>query len=298
MPPPSSATSSQPSTSSKAVEVKARGANRSTKVAGKLKVLPEQPESDLILPKRTTTVQVAPPPRRPLTEETSGSTGDSDDADADDDDDEQDEELEDVEVYNQLSLIPDGTARRDALKLTKKKAKSLPRVTAYATASSYRIEELVKFFNARKSAYHTDAKLIDEVLYTPYVYDPPASLQSDPRQSKHAREQTGDLLGIPELLQSEDGSSTPRARRKKSKFDVSASQAEIFLFSYGTVVIWGMTEAQEKRFLASIKRFEVEKLLPEDVEMEDLNYYYANYSRQEGPIFRGANSNAAVQNLQ
>jgi uncharacterized Rmd1/YagE family protein len=40
----------------------------------------------------------------------------------------------DVQVYNQISLIPDGTARRDALKLTKKKAKSLPRVTAYATA--------------------------------------------------------------------------------------------------------------------------------------------------------------------
>jgi hypothetical protein len=30
--------------------------------------------------------------------------------------------------------MPAGTARRDALRLTKKKAKSLPRVTAYATA--------------------------------------------------------------------------------------------------------------------------------------------------------------------
>lgn len=32
-------------------------------------------------------------------------------------------------------MIPDGTAKRDALRLTKKKAKSLPRVTAYATAT-------------------------------------------------------------------------------------------------------------------------------------------------------------------
>lgn len=39
-------------------------------------------------------------------------------------------------MYNQLSLIPDGTAKRDALRLTKKKAKSLPRVTAYSTAKS------------------------------------------------------------------------------------------------------------------------------------------------------------------
>jgi len=27
------------------------------------------------------------------------------------------------------------------------------------------------------------------------------------------------------------------------------------------------------------KKFEVEKLLTEDVEMEDLNFYYADYSR-------------------
>ena len=40
-----------------------------------------------------------------------------------------------LQIYNQLDRIPAGTARRDALRLTKKKAKSLPRVTAYATAS-------------------------------------------------------------------------------------------------------------------------------------------------------------------
>ena len=44
-------------------------------------------------------------------------------------------EVEDAEVYNQIAQIPEGTARRDAIRLTKKKAKSLPRVTAYATAS-------------------------------------------------------------------------------------------------------------------------------------------------------------------
>jgi len=45
------------------------------------------------------------------------------------------------------------------------------------------------------------------------------------------------------------------------------------------VVCWGMTEVQERRFLSSIRRFEVERLAPNDVEKEDLNYYYANYSR-------------------
>lgn len=117
--------------------------------------------------------------------------------------------------------------------------------------SSYRLEELMKFFNARRNAYQTDAKLIDEVLYTPYVYEPLS--QTDTRHSKHKTDDnTGDLLGVPELLQTDDSGATPRPIKKKSKFNITASQAEIFLFSYGTVVIWGMTEVQEKRFLASM----------------------------------------------
>ncbi|KAG6916420.1 hypothetical protein DXG01_006824 [Tephrocybe rancida] len=237
------------------LEPKIRGANRSTKATGKLKVLPEQPEPP--------SLRGDSPKER---EENAGTGGDSDDGDVDEN---SEEEQEDIEVYNQISLIPAGTARRDALKLTKKKAKSLPRVTAYATAGSFRMDDLMKFFNARRNAYHTNPKLIDEVIYTPYIYElAPTTSEAS------TRDVTGDLLGIPELR---DDSYTPK--RKANKFDTSTSEAEIFLFDYGTVVIWGMTEAQEKRFLSSIKRFEVEKLSPEDVEMEDLNYYYANYSR-------------------
>jgi len=154
-------------------------------------------------------------------------------------------------------------------------------VTAYATATSYRLPELMKFFNARRTSYHTNPRLIDEAIYTPYFYDPPSTNQDDTRRSRSkVRSQTGDLLGIPEL-HSEEHRTEENARRtkKKSKFDATPTEAEIFLFDYGTVVIWGMTEAQERRFLSSIKRFEIEKLAPESVEMEDLNYYYANYSR-------------------
>ena len=68
-------------------EPKARGANRSTKVAGKLKVLPEQPEP--------VTAKVADLPLPPKDHgESVGTTGDSDEGDIDSDDD----EPEDVEV--------------------------------------------------------------------------------------------------------------------------------------------------------------------------------------------------------
>ncbi|KAJ6590616.1 hypothetical protein DFH09DRAFT_1026720 [Mycena vulgaris] len=243
----------------KTSEPKPRGANRSTKAAGKLKVLPEQPED-----------RNAPGPSNDLEETTSvGTTGDSDDADLDDDE---------PEVYNQLSLMPDGTAKRDAKKLSKKRAKLLPRVTAYATANAYRMGPLMEFLNARKAAYHTNPKAIDEVLYTPYAFRPPNSGDRN-SAAKRSRGPTGDLLGIPELRNEEDDREEDGPAKKRSKFDTTTAEAEIFLFEYGTVVIWGMTEPQERRFLSSIKRFEIEKLAPDEIEMEDLNFYYANYSR-------------------
>jgi len=72
---------------SSSTEPKTRGANRSTKVAGKLKVLPEQPE--------LVTAKAADPPGPPRDpDETVGATGDSDEGDVDDDE----EEPGDVEV--------------------------------------------------------------------------------------------------------------------------------------------------------------------------------------------------------
>ncbi|KAL5476810.1 RMD1 [Sanghuangporus weigelae] len=281
------ASSKAPAASS---EPKPRGANRSTKVAGKLQVLPEQPDvptQSQILPEpsKPKPPRVAEPPVVP--EPTSGSTAESDE---DADDEEEELEEQDAEVYNQIAQIPEGTARRDALRLTKKKAKSLPRVTAYATASSYRMSDLMKFFQARKNAYHTNPRFIEDVLYTAYSYNsatqdskskirPSLSHPEDPGQPK-----VGDLLKAPDIRIQDVDSGTEVVQKskekKRRKFDAGGGQyAEIFSFEYGTVVIWGMTEAEEKRFLSSIKRFEVERLPSEDIEMEDLNYYYANYSR-------------------
>ena len=114
------------------------------------------------------------------------------------------------------------------------------------------MNDLMKFFNARRNAYHTDPKLIDEVIYTPYVYDPAPNLHVSRQPPPHSAP-VGDLLGIPELRENGNNESDRVATKKKlSKFDTTASEAEIFLFGYGTIVIWGMTEPQEKRFLSSM----------------------------------------------
>lgn len=108
----------------------------------------------------------------------------------------------------------------------------------------------MKFLNARRAAYHTDPRRIDEVIYSPYLYQPNSTPQSNEGRSPVAnvQNQTGDLLGIPELHNQEE----ERPPKKRSKFHATPAEAEIFLFEYGTVVLWGMTEAQEKRFLSSM----------------------------------------------
>lgn len=68
-------------------------------------------------------------------------------------------------------------------------------------------------------------------------------------------------------------------RKRRERFVVKGIVPEIFIMEYGTIVIWGMTLAQEKRLLRELRKFEVERLAQEDVESEDLNWYLADYSR-------------------
>ena len=123
------------------------------------------------------------------------------------------------------------------------------------------MSDLMKFFHARRTAYHTSPKLIDQVIYTPYLYDPPAQ---DPRPMPNgAKSETQPLLAAQELpYVEEDLEQQPsRVRRRKGKFYSTPAEAEIFLFDYGIVVIWGMTEAQEKRFLSSMFVMVLSRLL-------------------------------------
>jgi hypothetical protein len=87
-------TNTKPNTS---VETKPRGANRSTKVAGKLKVLPEQPEHLPVISTKSTgeVSRIKDHPESP------GTAGDSDDGDID----ENEESQEDIEVQVFFEIV-------------------------------------------------------------------------------------------------------------------------------------------------------------------------------------------------
>lgn len=74
------------------------------------------------------------------------------------------------DVYSQVNRITDKPARRDAAKLGKAQRHLLPRSTAYCTASSYNMRDLGRWLKGCKKLHHTHPKLFDECLYTPFIY--------------------------------------------------------------------------------------------------------------------------------
>jgi uncharacterized Rmd1/YagE family protein len=74
------------------------------------------------------------------------------------------------EVYSQFTRIKDPTARRDAARLGKDDRAKLPRVTAYCTAGSYKIEDLMRFLKGRMKNKNASPKQFDECIYSPYSY--------------------------------------------------------------------------------------------------------------------------------
>jgi len=231
--------------------------------------------------------------------------------------DDQDEESG-REVYSQFTRIKDPSARRDAARLGKADRERLPRVTAYCTASAYRMDNLMRFLKGRSKSRGANPKRFDECIYSPYHYGTltpdrttdedmvgvershggdtaPSSRSFDRRESDSAilvdettisrREELVDMNDaanddalITDELPERGSLNTLReatgALLDGSKLDTSVHTPEIFLFDYGTVVIWGMTLLQERRFLKDIARFESEKLAEDDVQTENFNFYY------------------------
>ena len=180
------------------------------------------------------------------------------------------------DVYTQFKHIKDPTARRDAARLGKEDRKRLPRVTAYCTASSYRMEGLMRYLKGRTKDEEAMPKRIDECIYTPYRSGRSAVRYRSPAESRSIRRRYSDsMLSVDEQTDDNDDNYTySSGDHGNLDLDTTVEVPEVFLFEYGTVVIWGMTLAEEKRFLKEIAKFEVEKLSKDDVQIEDFNFYY------------------------
>ncbi|QPG76910.1 sporulation protein rmd1 [Brettanomyces nanus] len=168
----------------------------------------------------------------------------------------------------QLSLqrIKDTPARKDAERLGKKQRSILPRVTAYCTAGSYRMRDLIRWLQDKKRIHSTAPKLFDECIYTPFAY-------KDWRHSNGAQ----DILRNIGQKKKEDNAVMDnkiiRFDDEGGEIDLGKLSTDLFIFEYGVLVMWGFSKKEEGAFLEDLARFENEKLSDEDVQAEEFNYY-------------------------
>ncbi|KAI0464802.1 sporulation protein rmd1 [Komagataella kurtzmanii] len=162
-------------------------------------------------------------------------------------------------VYSQITQIEDSTARKDAERLGKKHRSMLPRVTAYCTAGSYKMRDLIRWLKDRRKIHSTMPKLFDECIYTPFVYRDWRGNANKVIDTKEQKENSNDKFI---MLDDEGG-----------KIDLARKKSDLFIFEYGVVVMWGFTRREEKCFLLDLAKFENEKLSNEDVQVEEFNYY-------------------------
>lgn len=209
------------------------------------------------------------------------------------------------DVYSQITRIKEPAARSHAARLGKADRDRIPRVTAYCTANSYRLEGVIKFLKSRSRTRGANPKLYDECVYSPfdYLYEekqkgtqffqnaggngPHERRPSERRYSDSAVEvedntisRREDLIDFREeaghapSVSSEHAVSTAPSE-ETYEIDTTIHTPEVFLFDYGTVVIWGMSPAQESRFLSDISKFASSILSPDDTQIENFNFYYA-----------------------
>ncbi|PYH74681.1 YagE family protein [Aspergillus vadensis CBS 113365] len=215
------------------------------------------------------------------------------------------------DVYSQIARIKEPTARSHAAKLGKADRERLPRVTAYCTANSYRLEGIIKFLKSRSKTRGANPKLYDECVYSPYDYGyeekqngtwglsnnginmgdgHPNQRPSNERRysdsvvevqdnTNSRREDLIDLQDSQSHATDMDHASTTAVSDHQGDvhpdFDTTIHTPEVFLFDYGTVVIWGMSPAHESRFLSDVSKFAASILSPEDTQVENFNFYYA-----------------------
>lgn len=151
-------------------------------------------------------------------------------------------------VYSQVTRITDKPARKDAEILGKLHRDLLPRVTAYCTAGSYKMKDLLRWLKDRRRIHNTTPKLFDECLYTPFTYK---DWRNDPEEG-----------GKKMIRLADDGGEIEFGNKN-----------DIFIFEYGVVIMWCYTRKEELAFLEDLARFESEKLSSEDVQVEEFNYY-------------------------
>ena len=135
-----------------------------------------------------------------------------------------DDEESGREVYSQFTRIKDPTARRDAARLGKDDRAKLPRVTAYCTASSYQIDDMLRFLKGRAKSKGAAPKAFDECIYTPYSYD---RAGSGGRRRSSGNQERPDLVHSQPVRRYSDSALEVEDNQEQRRQDLIDMQTEV-----------------------------------------------------------------------
>ena len=160
--------------------------------------------------------------------------------------------------YNYDHLKKDGKNRDDKVRRTSPVQERLARITQSPRISERRYSDSA--VQVEDNTMHRREDLIDLQ----------AAMGGSAIADDTSDGPTLDLTTDPKRRESEDPT-----ERDNSDLSTTVHTPEIFIFDYGTVVIWGMTVQQELRFLSDMSKFVEGGTLPaESAQTENFNFYY------------------------
>jgi uncharacterized Rmd1/YagE family protein len=160
--------------------------------------------------------------------------------------------------YNYDHLKKDGKNRDDKVRRTSPVQERLARITQSPRISERRYSDSA--VQVEDNTMHRREDLVDLQ----------AAMGGSAIADDTSDGPTLDLTTDPKRRESEDPT-----ERDNSDLSTTVHTPEIFIFDYGTVVIWGMTVQQELRFLSDMSKFVEGGTLPaESAQTENFNFYY------------------------
>ncbi|EGF76844.1 hypothetical protein BATDEDRAFT_36144 [Batrachochytrium dendrobatidis JAM81] len=198
-------------------------------------------------------------------------------------------DFDNAQDCNQIPQLPHVTAKTIKERwLTKLERKWLPRVTAYCTANTYKMDALMDHLKQKEAKYHISPKRIDEVIYTPFNFsetdlNAPDLIDIRPVHD-HIQEigtllnpTVGDVNSFFDQNIDASGKSIPGNIPYENLAKRIAPIGEVLYFDYGVVVMWGLTESEEHIILDDLERFEEENLPASSIETEQFYFHYNTF---------------------
>ncbi|KAJ3302959.1 hypothetical protein HDV03_004411 [Kappamyces sp. JEL0829] len=185
-------------------------------------------------------------------------------------------------------LLPHVTAKTQKEHwLSKLERKWLPRVTAYCTANSYHMDNLMEHLRKKNHIHRAAPKRFDEVIYTPFTFNPIKELAAQhaniPDFSVGGANEASDPASVSEMDNFFDqnidasGKSIPGSVSYDDLAKRIAPIGELLYFDYGVIVMWGFTASEEKKILDDLVPFQEDTVEPESVETEQFYFHYNTY---------------------